>query len=481
MYQLTRFIKSPLVWISATMLLAVLLLINYLYVPEQRSTVTNVEYTVANRDLDFYVNERGYVRPANVITVKSDIDSNKAQLVWLRAEGDEVEIGEEIARFDTTPLEDIREKKELEYTDRIAQLESAKKQLVLEVENQKSKIETARKSVQLAKIKREDIEFGSGLLERSRILQNSKRAARNVELAASELKDFELLLEKGHVSKRERDKIAENLRTLNETLKISQAEWKNYNKYKLPSMLNESQMILSSATSEYQRVLRTSEIELQQKKDNIVIRSRSLKKTEDKLKSLDKSLSNCRIVAPINGTLLYTKLPRPEGRRKSRVGDSVWVGQTFLEIPDTTQMVVDIHVREIDVAKLKLGDKAEIKFDAYTNIVHQGEVVKIEKIAREDDPSDFLRKFNVSVKIFNSDIQIHSGMSAEVKIHYKHLNNVMAVPVSAIKYKFGKPTVLIMDKSKEQKNIFVEIGSSNNQWVEITAGISTGEKIVVMK
>lgn len=432
---------------------------------------SETKYTVKKMDLDFYILERGFARPAKVATIKSSIDSNKARLVWMQEEGAQVAKGDVVARFDDAPIKELLEKVELDYVDRLAQYENAKKLYDLEKQNQKSRLEATKKTVELAKIKLEDVRSGAGRLEKTRLIQTKRKAERSVKLAKDELKDFDMLLSKGHVSKRERDKVAENLRSQEEALKIIISEWENFNKYKYPGMLNEAQLNYSTSVSEYQRVVKISEIELQQKLDLVEVKKRSLIKTEDKLKKVEESLKDCSVLAPISGVLLYTKLPRPEGRRKSRVGDTVWIGQVFMEIPDTSKMIVDTEIREIDVTKVKLGDEVDVRFDAYPKVLFKGKVSQIEKVAKEAKDNEYLRKFRVVIDLErgleNTSNIVHAGMSADVKIYRDRAMGVIAVPDAAIKINDGSYVVKLLSNDAHDAN-------DTNEYKEITPGFSSG-------
>lgn len=433
-------------------------------------------FVVQPRSLDFYVRERGFVRPAKVAHIKSQIESNRAQLIWMLPEGEEVKAGDLVARFDANPLLEKLEKAEQEYADSIANLESAKKLFDIEKEQKQGKLEEAKRKLEMAKIKADDIRNGSGVLERSKVEQNKVKAQRTVEFNERELEDFDLLLSKGHVSKRERDKVAENLRISKESLKLAIAESENFNKYKWPKMLNEATMTLNSATAEFDRIKKTSEIEMQQNKDRITIGTRYLQKAEKRVHDLENSIENCEVKAPIGGKLLYIKLHRADGMRKSRVGDVIWNAQSFMAIPDTSKMVVDVEIREVDVAKVAKGNIANITLDAIPNKTFSGTVVGIETIAKENEKNEHLRKFNLVIELDNISEKMHVGMSADVRIHYQHLEGVLAVPTESVFYHKGKPALNIIDNDAEILQE-VEVGNTSDKWVHVISGIQSGQII----
>ena len=464
--------KKNFLLITILIMLLVIVVIGILFIGDEQSTKKKL-FTVESTHLDLFVRERGFLRPAKVVHIKSKIESNRAQLIWMLPEGEEVKKGQVVARFDANPLLEKLEKAEQELVDSAANIESTKKLYEIAKEQQQGKLEEAKRNVDMAIIKADDIKNGSGALERSKIEQSRAKAARNVELIQRELEDFDLLLAKGHVSKRERDKIAENLRVNKEALKLATAEAENFKKYKWPKMLNEATMMLNGAKAELERIQKTSEIELQQQKDRIVVGLRYMQKLEKRVDDLENSIANCEVQAPISGKLLYIKLHRADGRRKSRVGDVVWNAQSFMEIPDTSKMVVDVEIREVDVAKVSKGNKATINLDAIPNKTFTGTVIGIETIAKENEENQHLRKFNLAIELDTTSANMHVGMSADVKIQYQHLENVLAVPTESIFYYKGKPAVRIKNGDVETTQA-IEVGNSSDKLVHVISGISQG-------
>ncbi len=434
-------------------------------------------YSIKPINIEFYVRERGFLRPAKVVHIKSNIESNRAQLIWMLPEGELVKKGDLVARFDAKPLLEKLEKAEQEYADSVAKLENYKKLYEIEKEQQKGMLEEAKRKVEMAKIKADDIRNGSGILDRSKVLQSKVKAERTVELAQRELDDFDLLLKKGHVSKRERDKVSESLRVSKETLKLATAEWENFNKYQWPKMQNEATMVLNSALAEFDRINKTSQIELQQKKDRITIGARYLQKMEKRVDDLENSIENCEVKAPIDGKLLYIKLHRSEGKRKSRVGDVIWNAQSFMAIPDTSKMVVDVEIREVDVAKVSEDNHAAIKLDAIPNKEFSGKVLGVETIANEGEENNHLRKFNIAIELGEISDMMHVGMSADVRIQYQQLENVMVIPTEAVFYSEGEPSVYVRENGNEVKRKII-IGNTSESQVHVISGLKLGDTVV---
>ncbi len=420
--------------------------------------------------------ERGIVRPAKISPISSEISSNQAKIVWMVKEGSQVNKGLLVARFDSKPFGDSLQKAEQAYADAQASFDAALKLLSLQKEEEEGRIEEDTRKLTIAKIQADNVRNGSGPLKRKTLQQQVHQAQRIFELSRNELDDMNLLLEKGHVSIRERDKATDKLATASEQLAVVNAELANFNSYLWPQMLREAELLVSGAESNLERTKRTGEIQIQ---NRAAEREKRRRDVENKLISLEKAridLLNCDIYSPADGVLLYPELPRENGRRKIQIGDSVWVGQTFMEVPDTSELIAELQVREVDVAHIAPGMKAEIMVDAFPERIFTGIVELVASLAREDEANANIRRFYTRVRLTGNTEQIHVGMSVTAKVIYREVEEVVAIPSSAVFYKETQAMVRKIQGGKAQDSPVV-LGERGVLLVEVADGLQVGEQI----
>ena len=439
--------------------------------------LTMVEVTRGVMEQD--VRERGLVRPARVVPIQSEIMSNQARVIWLYEEGATVNRGLVVARFDTKPFMDALVRAEQDLVDAQASLEAAEKAVELHHEDAAAQVESAERSLTIARIKANDLRHGTGQLERQRLVQALERAERASALAREELQDLELLLERGHVSQRERDTVADRLLAAQEDLAMAERQLANFDRYEWPRKLGEADVLVEAAQTELDRVRRVSAVELQRLESEVVRRVRAFASAEGKLEDAKRDVANCDVRAPTDGVLLYRELSRSDGRRKIRIGDDVWMGQAFMEIPDTSALVVEASVREVDVAKLAVGMKADVELDALPGRSFAGEVEAIDPIAEADEERSYLRRFRTRVRLGETHPGMHPGMSAEVRIVHRRVEDALVLPVSAIVYTRGGPIARVWDPREGVRETPVHIGAVGNDWVEIKGGLREGQLVEV--
>jgi multidrug efflux pump subunit AcrA (membrane-fusion protein) len=158
-----------------------------------------------------------------------------------------------------------------------------------------------------------------------------------------------------------------------------------------------------------------------------------------------------------------------------QIGDSVWVGQTFLQVPDTTELVAEFQVREVDVAKIAVGMKTDLEVDAFPGQTFSGEVEAVASLSREDDEN--LRRFPTKVRFVGDTGRIHVGMSVTARITYAELGEVLAVPISSVAYRNGQSLVRLVIAG-EDRPVPVVLGARGRLWVELREGLEEGAVIL---
>jgi len=437
----------------------------------------NDTVSAARKSFNLHVIERGVVKPARISPISSQISSNQAKIVWMVAEGTQVHKNMLVARFDTKPFMDSLEKAEQAYGDAQATLVASEKLLKLQEEEEAGKVEEATSKLEIALIDAANTKNGDGPLKRKVIEQKASQAKRSLEIEENELNDLNVLLEKGHISTRERDKAADKVDAAREQLAVAEAELVSFDKYVWPQMMREAELLVSGAESNLERVKRTSELMIASKASDVEKYRRSVANKLASLNQAKEDIVNCDLYAPTDGILLYAELPREGKRRKVQIGDSVWVGQTFLEVPDTTDLVAEIYVREVDVAHIRAGMRTLIEVDAFPGEQYQGEVEQIASLAGDEGAGDKVRRFKTRIRFTGSTENVYVGMSVTTKIIYRELADVLTVPISSVVFK-GNGTFVWKLVNGSAVETQIRIGARGELDIEVVDGLAAGDVIL---
>ena len=156
----------------------------------------------------------------------------------------------------------------------------------------------------------------------------------------------------------------------------------------------------------------------------------NITRTEGLLNQMRDQLTKAIIYAPIDGTVTA---------RASEIGERVvatgsFAGTEIMRIADLSNMEVRVNINENDIVNVKVNDKARISIDAYPNRKFTGYVKEIAAAAKTTGLStqEEVTNFQVKVRVADKDVILRPGMSANVDIETKTVENVIAVPIQSV-------------------------------------------------
>lgn len=115
-------------------------------------------------------------------------------------------------------------------------------------------------------------------------------------------------------------------------------------------------------------------------------------------------------------------------------------GKQCMQIADLSKMKVTVQVGEKDIAKIAVGQSANVTYPAFPDIVSQGTVTAIASVASADSGSGSGGSvtFNVDILIEAPDSRLKPGMTAEVSVVTEKLDDVVMVPTMALMTEDGE-------------------------------------------
>ncbi|MDE3017686.1 MAG: efflux RND transporter periplasmic adaptor subunit [Nitrospirota bacterium] len=132
-----------------------------------------------------------------------------------------------------------------------------------------------------------------------------------------------------------------------------------------------------------------------------------------------------------------------------------------------------IEVVEKDVPSIKMGQKAEVRAEAYPNRVFTGQVTRIVQALNRGT-----RTMTVEVDLPNPDLALKGGMFARVEILVGMHPNAIQIPIDALtKLEEAQYVYVVRDGKTHQ--VPVEVGVRSGNMIEITKGLTGTEQLVV--
>lgn len=211
---------------------------------------------------------------------------------------------------------------------------------------------------------------------------------------------------------------------------------------------------------------------------SLQISKTSLQDKESNLAQLKKTLAEYTIVAPFDGTIAAVNVKNHE---------SASPGTTVATLI-TNQKMATLSLNEVDAAKLQLGNKVTLSFDAIEDLTLTGVVAEIDSLGTV---SQGVVSYSVKISFDTQDARVKPGMTVNASIQTAVKTDALMVPSSAVKTQSGEHYVLVftpaltatggtsgVTSSVAPTQVPVEIGISDDTSIEILSGLTEGEQIV---
>ena len=411
---------------------------------DSKSGNATLTHRVQKGELLVSVTEDGNLESASNVDIKCEVAGGNT-ILWIVEDGKHVEEGEELARLDSSKLDDQINQQRITYEKaRAAHIQ-------------------AEKDYNVAKISVQEYLEGVYRQELQDLEAQITVALENLRSAENTLQHTERMFRKGYVSPLQRE--AQAFAVERAKLELESAR---------------------TAKDVLERFTKAKTLEdLQGKRDTAAAKKSSEKAAfeleEARLKRLEAQLEKCVVRAPNAGMAVHANDTGGGHRRSSQQpqieeGAIVREQQTIFRLPDLSQMQVKVAVHESKVDQLRRGMRARIRIQ---NEEFRGQ---IESIGNQPEATGWfsanVKEYATIVKIDGESQDLKPGMTAEVEILVAHLKHAITLPVAAIVEQRGQFFCWVKQLDQFERRPLV-LGLSNDKFVEVKDGVAVGDEVVM--
>jgi HlyD family secretion protein len=176
-------------------------------------------------------------------------------------------------------------------------------------------------------------------------------------------------------------------------------------------------------------------------------------------------LSKTTIYSPIDGTI--TILNSKSGERLVATGQ--FAGTEVMRVADLGHMEARVDVNENDVVNVKIGDKANIKIDAYGDRKFNGTVYQIGNTGKTTGAGtqEEVTNFEVKIRIEDHNVELKPALSCTADIQTNAVKDAVAVPMQAVTIRTGESNLSPEEiEKKKQKVAQRDKGDNNAEFVD---------------
>jgi len=389
------------------------------------------------------------------------------------------------------------------------ELEQVRFGIVSQVEELEAEVALAETALQEAIENLAEVEQGPDPVERGALEARAKAIQANMEVVHRDLaelerpevdpqelalKEAQIVLAEATVSQALED-LAELLEELDETPDSLELQLNTQQLELARVTLSQQQEDLAELLEERKTVPNPDEVALREQQ--IVLALASLAQAEEDLAELleeqaappdplEVALAEQKIVAgkvrlttaerELAAAIITSPIAGYVAEISVELGDDVEARDAIMEVVDPTVVEIDGIVDEIDVLLVEVGTSAEVNLDALPGVRLNGVVTEI---ADEAENQQGVITFPIRIRMEVPDgVRPRAGLSAVANIVLREERNVLLVPQQALYGSFDRPLVRVMTDGGVSE-IPVELGSSDDFWVSVKAGVSEGDQIIL--
>lgn len=242
-------------------------------------------------------------------------------------------------------------------------------------------------------------------------------------------------------------------------------------KYEPPATQRQAEISLEKANRDLDQAKMNYTLKVEQAKASMKEVEVNLSKSKRERDELLSVLNKFVIYAPKPGMVIYYK---EWGGEKRKVGSSISAWDlTVATLPDLSAMNSKCYVNEIDISKVKVGQKVRISVDAFPEKKYTGVVTYVANIG-EQLPNADAKVFEVTIKVNEYDPILRPAMTTGNLIEIANYKDKLYLPLEAVHGAADSTTFVYTTKGKKK---IVMVGPKNDTHIIIEKGLEEGEEV----
>jgi len=437
------------------------------------------------------LHESGTIEALNERVILSRFEGD---IVWIADDGQLVEAGEPIVRFETKTAQEDVDSREVDLQDKRDAVRRAK-----------ADITTAQERYQHV-IRQAEIAYEQAVLERKRTYGaprddekldaelSFKSAALDLERSEMDLKSYSELAELGYASEAKRkEKLLDFA-----TKKTEHARSKLVCDLTLMGNTDELKRVADLAVADAQKQLNIARFN---READLSVAQAALDLAEVDLANFERDLIRRKqeleagtVRAPVHGHVVLNEVYKGSSKSRSpiQVGESRTSGADLCVICDTSALRVRMWINESDVENAALGQRALVRLSALPGRTFEADVSDLAVIATDKNvalSSLALRRAGEAfVNVVQAKLdfinlpekdrdEMRIGFSADVYIQTNAVTDAVTVPWAGVRFDAGGQPVAEVAAGGGRQQRALKLGRSDAHRVEVLEGLTENEQV----
>ncbi len=247
-------------------------------------------------------------------------------------------------------------------------------------------------------------------------------------------------------------------------------------KYEPPASIRQAEIDLQKAQRNYEQAVQNYKLKYSKSRATMGEITASYDQSRRKYENLMTVLDDFTVKAPKAGMVIYK---RDWDGKKQGVGATVnaW-SNVVATLPNLSKMISKTYINEIDISKVKVGQKVKIGVDAFPEKKFNGEVTEVANIGEQMRGTN-AKVFEVKILVSEFDSILRPAMTTKNTIITAVIPNVVFIPIECI---HTSDTISFVYKTSGSSVVKQQVraGLSNENEIIITKGLDEKDKVYLL-
>jgi len=253
----------------------------------------------------------------------------------------------------------------------------------------------------------------------------------------------------------------------------------NESTYEAPSLIRKAEMDYKKAERKLEQMEQAYLLKQKQEANKVDRKFINYKQVKERVDLIESVYPALRVTAPRSGIIGYY---RYSGGSAIQTSSTISPrSQAIATYPKQNSLITNTYINEIDISKVKIGQKVSLGFDAFPGKTLFGKVSSIANIGQILPRSD-AKVFEVKINVTGNEPELKPSMTTSNIIQTDYLDSAIYVSIESV-FKNDSLSYVFKVENRGSKitRQIVETGIENENFVVIKQGVNEGETLCLVE
>lgn len=241
--------------------------------------------------------------------------------------------------------------------------------------------------------------------------------------------------------------------------------------YEPPATQRQAKIELEKAKRSFEQAEKNYKLRSDKASANMQEVSASYTQAQRRLEQIREVLGGFTVIAPKSGMVIY---------KRNWDGSKMGIGSTMgswenvvATLPNLKEMISKTFVNEIDISKVKTGQKVQISVDAFPERKYSGTITEVANIGEQMRNSN-AKVFEVKIRVHEYDSILRPAMTTKNIINTSVIPKALFLPIESVHNSDSLTYVYLTGRNVKQQ---IRTGATNENQIIVKEGLKEGDEV----